>query len=117
MGRALEMGVGEMAACEADVEMTSMGIISSSPSSALVSSPPVILCSSLLSVITSHSRIAHHHIGGRLIGDLPNHHSLSSAWNVYSNNQTYGVIIPIDLCFLINRTDRNVCDARNDRSR
>ena len=45
---------------------------------------------------------------------------LSSVRNVYSNNQTYGVI-PIDLYFprarVINPTDRNVCDARNDRSR
>ena len=49
--------------------------------------------SSLLSIITKHSRIAHHHIE-------PTHwrFAQSSLWNVYSNNQTHGVI-PIDLYF------------------
>ena len=103
--------VGEMAAREADVEMTSMGIISSSLS-ALV------------------SRLYGHHCFPPLPRTAGSYRAdtleicaiitLSSAWNVYSNNQTYGVI-PIDLYFsrarVINRTDRNVCDARNDRSR
>ena len=106
--------VGKMAAGEADVEMTSMGIISSSQASALVSSP----------------RLYGHHCFPPLPRTAGSYRAdtleicaiitLSSAWNVYSNNQTYGVI-PIDLDFprarVINRTDRNVCDARNDRSR
>ena len=106
--------VGKMAAREADVEMTSMGIISSSQASALVSSP----------------RLYGHHCFPPLPRTAGSYRAdtleicaiitLSSAWNVYSNNQTYGVI-PIDLDFprarVINRTDRNVCDARNDRSR
>ena len=83
--------------------------------SLLWSDPQLYYWSSLLSVITSHSGIAHRHIG-------PTHwrFAQSSLWNVYSNNQTYGVI-QIDLYFprarVINPTDRNVCDARNDRSR
>ena len=109
-----EMGVGwcgrnGLQAREADVEMTGMGIISSPCFGQLY------YWSSLLSVITSHSGIAHRHIG-------PTHWGFaqSSLWNVYSNNQTYGVI-QIDLYFprarVINPTDRNVCDARNDRNR
>ena len=49
--------VGKMAAREADVEMTSMGIISSSQASLLWSELPLVIWSSLLSAITSRSGI------------------------------------------------------------
>ena len=49
--------VGKMAAREADVEMTSMGIISSSQASLLWSELPLVIWSSLLSAITSPSGI------------------------------------------------------------